>query len=194
MRLSTAASVSTLLTVVGAALTVFGQSAAPAKLDVARYDGEGRLAFPAGTDRWIAVGTGLGGNYADVPFDPANPGSIGVVQMEPSAYDYFLKNGRYADGTMFLLTFYATQEKPDPALQGFVQGDVVGREVHVLDTARFAEEGSGFFVFSEGTGTPAAPEPVGSMCVQCHSEHGAFEGTFVQFYPALRGRVRGAQQ
>lgn len=194
MRLGTAASVSAVLAVVGAAFAAFGQSATPAKLDIARYDGEGRLAFPADTDRWIAVGTGLGGNYADVPFDPANPGSIGVVQMEPSAYDYFLENGRYADGTMFLLTFYATQKKPDPALQGFVQGDVVGREIHVLDKTRFAAEGSGFFVFSEGTDAAVAPMPVGSVCVQCHSAEGAFEGTFVQFYPALRGRTRDRQE
>ena len=171
---------------------VFAQSQ-PTALVVARYDAQGQLEFPAETDRWIGVGTGLGGNYADVPFDAANPGSIGVVQMEPTAYDYFLRNGRYADGTMFLLTFYATQKKPNPALQGFVQGDVVGREIHVIDKSRFTEEGGGFFVFSQGT-APTAPMPIGSVCVQCHSEHGAFDGTFVQFYPALRGRTSPAQK
>jgi Cytochrome P460 len=185
IRTSYLAAIGTLL-----AGLAFAQSR-PGGLSVARYDAQGRLEFPAGTDRWIGVGAGLGGNYADVPFDAANPGSIGVVQMEPTAYDYFLRNGRYADGTMFLLTFYATQKKPDPALQGFVQGDVMGREIHVLDKSRFPQEGSGFFVFSQGT-APAAPMPIGSVCVQCHSEHGAFDGTFVQFYPVLRGRLGSA--
>ena len=178
---------------IGAAtFAVLGQSGTEDMIAVADYGANGQLAFPAGTDRWIAVGSGLGGNYAVEPFDPAQPGPISVVQMEPSAYDYFLKTGRYADGTMFLLTFYATQKQPNPALQGFVQADVVGREIHVIDKQRFAQEGSGFFVFSNGTGTPAAPMPVGSACVECHSEHGAFDGTFVQFYPSLRGRQRAA--
>lgn len=178
------------LVAVAAALTVWGQVGTRAETTIAHYDANGRLTFPPDTDLWVAVGSGLGGNYADEPFDPANPGSISVVQMEPGAYEYFLKNGRYADGTMFLLTFYATQTKPNPALRGFVQGDVVGREIHVIDKMRFAREGSGFFLFSTGTDTPVSPMPVGSDCIECHTEHGAFDGTFVQFYPALRGRQR----
>ena len=30
------------------------------------------------------------------------------------------------------------------------------------------------------------PLPAGNDCVRCHVEHGAFEGTFAQFYPTLR--------
>jgi hypothetical protein len=173
------------------ALVSFAQSGARGKLAEARYDPMGRLPFPADTDRWINVGTGLGGNYADEPFDPANPGSFGVTQMEPSAYDYFLEHGEYADGTMFLLTFYATQKKPEPALQGFVQGEIVGREIHVIDRSRFKEEGSGFFVYPGGVvDTPVASMPLGSPCIVCHSEHGVYDATFVQFYPALRGKQR----
>ncbi len=166
-----------------------GQDRAPDSLDAARYDASGKLAFPAFTDHWIAVGSDIGGNYAAGAFDPANPGTIGVVQMEPGAYDYFLKNRRYADGTMFLLTFYAVQRDPDPALKGFVQGDVVGREVHVLDARRYAAEGRAFFVFGTDTAPPVAAQPLGSACVACHMQHGAFAGTFVQFYPPLRNAV-----
>ncbi len=171
-----------------AAFAVFGQ-AGDSALGVVALDADGRLALPVGTDRWIAVGTGIGGEYSDLPFDPANPGRIGVVQMEPKAYDYFLANGRYANGTMFLLTFYATQAKPDPALPGFVQGDVAAREIHLIDNARFPQEGGAFFLFPVGINQPAKPMPLGSECAQCHAEHGAFEGTFVQFYPPLRAIV-----
>ena len=156
-------------------------------LDVASYTAEGRLEFPDGTDRWILLGTGLGGDYNEEAFDPADPGTISVVKMEPQAYDYFLENGRYADGSMFLLSFFATQEKPEPQLRGFVQGEAEVSEIHVVDRRRFAEEGRGFFVFQ--TEEPAPALPVGSECVVCHSEHGDFDATFTQFYPTIRHLV-----
>ena len=114
--------------VVGAgwAHLVFAQLAADEHLQkglgVAQFTPSDELIFPANTDRWVVLGTNLGGDYSDAEFDPKNPGTIGVVQMEPNAYDYLLENGKYANGTMILLSFYQTQEKPEPELNGFVQG------------------------------------------------------------------------
>jgi len=173
------------LLAVAAAIAVAQEAARPV-LDVAQYTADARLVFPAGTDRWITIGVGLGGDYNDEAFDPANPGALSHVQIEPGAYDFFRRNGYYANGSMLLLSFYAPQEKPDPSLQGFVQGDLVQREIHVIDKARFAEEGRGFFVFPPGSDDPVAAMPLGSVCVQCHTEHGALDGTFTQFYPLLR--------
>jgi Cytochrome P460 len=165
--------------------TLYAQSRSGGDLGVAQYSSTGQLAFPAGTDRWIVLGTGLGGDYEDTTFDPANPGSLNVVKIEPKAYDYFLANGRYADGTMLLLTFYNTLPKPDPALRGFVQGDVALREIHVIDKARYTSEGHAFFSFPVGI-EMAAAFGEGSECIACHSEHGAFDATFTQFYPTIR--------
>jgi hypothetical protein len=161
------------------------------RLDVAKYGDDGRLELPGGIDRWIALGSGVGGNYSETAFDPQNPGPITVVQMEPSAYDYFQRTGRYADGTLLLLSFYRPQAKPDPALQGFVQGDLAQREIHVIDRGRFAAEGRAFFVFPPEA-TQAAAMPVGSVCVECHTAHGAFDGTFAQFYPPIRASMPAA--
>jgi len=108
---------------------------------------------------------------------------------EPGAYEHYLETGRYADGTMFLLTFYRSLEKPEPALTGFVQGDVAQREIHVIDRRTFPEEGRAFFVFPGTSSEPASKLPVGSECVRCHTEHGRVDGTFVQFYPTLRQRA-----
>jgi len=155
-------------------------------IEQAQWTSEGALMLPENADRWITVGTGIGGEYRDAPFDPENPGTIGVVQMEPVAYDYFLEHGEYADGTMFLLSFYRTLEKPDPALPGFMQGDLLQREIHVIDSSRFPEEGRGFYVYRAGATSAPAPMPLGSVCFVCHTEHGAYNGTFVQFYPLLR--------
>ncbi|MBN1236905.1 MAG: cytochrome P460 family protein [Gammaproteobacteria bacterium] len=155
-------------------------------VDAARYSPGGELIFPADADRWVALGAGIGSDYSEEPFDPQNPGAIGVVQMEPAAYEHFLATGRYADGTMLLLTFYAVQQKPEPALQGFVQGDVLQREIHVIDRQRFPEEQRAFFLFPGSDVQQAAALPQGSRCVECHTAHGDLDATFIQFYPALR--------
>lgn len=155
-------------------------------LDAARYSPAGELEFPDDTARWILLGASLGGEYADEPFDSSAPGAFGIVQMEPSAYEYFLEHGEYADGTMLLLTFYPAQGRSEPPLQGFTQGDPTVREIHVIDRARFGTEGRAFFVYPPGVGSPVAAVPPGNDCVTCHNEHGEHDATFTQFYPALR--------
>jgi len=172
-----------------AALLLASPAFAQAPLPAPSYADDGALNFPPDTATWVYMGTTLGGDYNDAPFDPAAPATFGIVQMEPSAYRYFIDNGSYADGTMFLLSFYDSAAKSEPQLQGFVQGDLQNQEIHVIDKARFAE-GRGFF-FYRGGGTVTsvtAKIPDGSDCVSCHNEHGAYDGTFTQFYPILKSR------
>jgi hypothetical protein len=90
---------------------------------------------------------------------------------------------------MLLLTFYPAAEKSEPPLQGFTQADAALREIHVIDRARFPEEGRAFFVFRAG-GDAAAAVPTGREGVQCHTEHGAYDATFTQFYPTIRHLLR----
>lgn len=156
-------------------------------LKVALYDDAGRLSLPADIDRWILMGANLGGDYAEAGFDPANPGKIGVVQMEPAAYDYFLRHGEYADGSMLLLSFYTSEAKSRPQLQGFVQGDMTAREIHVIDKQRF-QEGRAFFFYNPGE-SQAAALPPGNDCLRCHVDEGDFDGTFTQFYPPAQARL-----
>jgi hypothetical protein len=166
--------------------TLFSSAAmAQAPLNIARYDDQGRLSFPVDAATWVQAGSVLGGNYSEAPFDPARPGTIGVVQMEPKAYAYFLEHGEYADGTMFLLSFYAAQAKSQPQLSGFVQGDLRLREIHVIDKARFSE-GRAFFQFEKPDQSSSARLGDDSPCIRCHTAEGARDGTFVQFYPTLR--------
>jgi len=173
------------------AVAVLGTIALPATaqtdLGVAEYNESGELVYPDNLDAWIHVGTSLGGDYNAEPFDPTNPGVIGVVQMEPAAYRYFLEHGQYADGTMFLLSFFRAEAKSEPQLQGFVQGESRGQEIHVVDAARFVE-GHGFFVYGQPGGA-VAKLPDGSPCIQCHNAEGDYDATFIQFYPAIRQRL-----
>jgi len=186
VRSSPVLAAAVLLTASGA----LGQApAAGPRLAAAKYSANGELAWPADADRWVFLGTSLGGDYAEGPFDPANPGTIGVVQIEPSAYAEVLKTGKYADGTMLLLTFYPATAQSEPQLKGFVQGEARGREIHIVDRQRFPIEGRAFFVFGPDL-KPAAPLPLGSECIRCHGEHGRLDSSFAQFYPVLRRFVR----
>jgi len=164
--------------------TVYAQS----DLGVAQYNATNELLYPANLDEWIQTGASLGGEYSDNAFDPQSPGNIGIVQMEPTAYRYFMEHDTYADGTMFLLSFYKGESKSEPQLPGFVQGDLLAQEIHVIDKERFTE-GRGFFLFR----TPASASSVkvadGSECVACHTEHADFDGTFSQFCPTIRAHL-----
>jgi hypothetical protein len=182
-------------TFVGAAMLLSVILFAQENLETAKYDDAGALIFPDNLDEWIHVGSSLGGEYGSEPFDPANPGTLGIVQMEPQAYRYFKANGEYADGTMFLLSFYASNAQSSPQLPGFVQGALQGQEIHVIDSRRFAE-GRGFFLYPVGStrATASSKLPDNSPCVQCHIPEGAYNGTFSQFYPPIRERLGNVER
>jgi len=156
-------------------------------LGVAQYADGNQLMFPENTDTWIHVGTSLGGEYSDEPFDAADPGVMGVVQMEPEAYRYFKEHQEYADGTLFLLSFYTAAAESSPQLPGFVQGELEAKEIHVIDRDRF-NEGRAFYMYPAEAmpGTASNKIPDNSACIHCHIPEGAFDGTFTQFYPQMR--------
>jgi len=161
---------------------------AQADLGVAVYTDDLQLHYPADIDEWIQAGSLVGNRYTDTPPDPTQPGSIQVVQMEPAAYRYFKEHGEYAEGTMFLLSFYASEAKSDPQLQGYVQGALQGQEIHVIDSARFTE-GQAFYNFEGPQQVLSTRAPDGSTCVACHDSEAAYRSTFTQFYPVLRERL-----
>ncbi|HEY0963813.1 MAG TPA: cytochrome P460 family protein [Pseudomonadales bacterium] len=164
-------------------------AAAQGDLGIAQYDTQGQLLKPGNLDEWIQTGASLGSDYGEGPFDAQKPGAIGVVQMEPAAYRYFVENGSYADGTMFLLSFFRAEAQSSPQLPGYVQGDMYAQEIHVIDKARFDDGGHAFFMFQTPDVAASPPVAAGNDCVACHTEHGAFDGTFTQFYPRLRDRL-----
>jgi hypothetical protein len=172
------------LAVMFSASTVFAQT----DLGVAQYTEAGELRYPANLVEWIQTGASLGSDYGEEPFDAEHPGAIGVVQMEPAAYRYFIENKSYLDGTMFLLSFYNAEGKSEPQLPGFVQGALQSQEIHVLDKTRFGD-GHGFFIFRNGAEISTRIPEENNVCTACHTEHGDFDGTFIQFYPHLRAHL-----
>jgi hypothetical protein len=166
-----------------AALAQQPQVPAAKPLQIAKISPNGKLQKPADLESWIFLGTSLGMGYNPGSFNAANPGQFQVVLMEPNAYRHFVEHGSYAEGSMFLLSFYNTDEQPRSINQnGFTQADLTNYEIHVIDRAK---QGHAFYLFdpNDKEGEPVPPD---NACVRCHVDHGAFQGTFAQFYPTLR--------
>lgn len=179
--------IAVLLALAGGTVVALGaeqasQSAAQ-PLQIARLTAAGKLQKPADLESWIFLGTSLGMGYNPGSFNADHPGQFQVVLMEPNAYRHFVKSGSYAQGSMFLLSFYnSDQRKRSINQNGFTQADLTNYEIHVIDPAR---EGHAFYVF-DANDAEGQLVPAGNACVRCHVDHGAFEGTFAQFYPTLR--------
>jgi hypothetical protein len=175
--------------VLGLAVAALAQTAAPAKpIQVAQFTADGKLQKPADLDSWVFLGTSLGMGYNPGSFNAAHPGQFQVVLMEPNAYRHFVQNRSYAPGSMFLLSFYNSDTQQRSINQnGFTQADLTNYEIHVIDPAKGeqGDKGHAFYVF-DAKATQGNPLPAGNACVRCHIDHGAFDGTFAQFYPTLR--------
>jgi hypothetical protein len=160
----------------------------PRVLTAAKFDTAGHVLRPGNLDQSVFLGAGLGMDYNSKAFSVDHPGPFQIVLMEPAAYAYFRQRGRYADGTLLLPSFYATQKGASIDRAGFVLGDLSNFDIHMIDHARFAKEGRAFFTFGKNDRQSTAL-PEGGACVECHQPKGAFDGSFAQFYPLLRERL-----
>ncbi|HEY0802627.1 MAG TPA: cytochrome P460 family protein, partial [Steroidobacteraceae bacterium] len=105
------------------------------------------------------------------------------VFVEAGAYKAFLATGTWPDKTMLVLEVRGAIDKGSINKTGHYQDtDVMGREVHVKDTAHFPD-GWAFFGFDSAK--PAKMIPRTADCYSCHADHAAVDNTFVQFYPTL---------
>ena len=175
--------------VLGLGAVALAQTAATAKpIQIAQFTADGKLQKPADLDSWVFLGTSLGMGYNPGSFNAAHPGQFQVVLMEPTAYRHFVQTRSYAPGSMFLLSFYNSDTQQRSINQnGFTQADLTNYEIHVIDPTKGeqGDKGHAFYVF-DAKDTQGNPLPAGNACVRCHVDHGAFDGTFAQFYPTLR--------
>jgi hypothetical protein len=160
-------------------------TSATQKLSVARISADGKLQKPVDLVNWVFLGTSLGMGYNPGSFNASRPGQFQVVLMEPNAYKHFIATGRYAPGSMFLLSFYDTETQQRSINQnGFTQAGLTNYEIHLIGPGK-GEAAHTFYMF-DAKSTEGRPLPPGNACVRCHIDHGAFQGTFAQFYPTIR--------
>jgi Cytochrome P460 len=146
------------------------------------YTADGRLEFPAKYREWIYLTSGV-----DMSYSPnAMPGHsmFDNVFVNPDSYRAFLETGKWPDKTMLVLEVRGAGSNASINKSGHFQTpELMGREVHVKDTAHFPDGGWAFFGFDETT--PSKQVPKEAACYSCHQQHAAVDTTFVQFYPTL---------
>lgn len=153
------------------------------------YTADGRLDFPGRYREWVYLTSGF-----DMSYSAAAKGSahhlFDNLFVDPASYRAFEQTGTWPDGTVLVLELRRAGTNDPLNRQGSFQGaDIVGVEVHVRDSARFAGDWA-FFSFggvgASAAGPPAAKQlPQSADCYACHTAHGAVDSTFVQFYPTL---------
>ena len=163
------------------ALRTSREAAAAAVGDGPQFTAAGKLVRPADYRRWIYVSSGFGMSYTQKPEDAQ---MFTNVFVKPSAYDYYLANGKWPDKTMFVLEIYGSTSKGSINRHGSYQKDFMGLDVEVKDQARFADKWA-YFNFDGVEKAASSISPSQNACWKCHEQNAAVEHSFVQFYPEL---------
>jgi hypothetical protein len=161
---------------------LFGQDYSAPKVS-SEFTSTGQMKLPAQYREWIYLTTGF-----DMSYNPQLTASghsmFDSVFVNPEAYKKFLETGTWPDKTVLVLEARMAEGKGSINQKGHYQGEVMAREVHVKDEARFPGKWAFFGFGDEDTGTLV---PTSADCYSCHSAHAAVDTTFVQFYPTLMG-------
>jgi hypothetical protein len=157
-------------------LTLFSTTAGQSQ-----FTAGGKLLRPAGYRKWVYLSSGYGMSYSQTPDGMQMFTNVFVT---PSAYDYFVANGKWPDKTIFVLEVYGSRSRGSINKHGSYQTELSGLDVEVKDEARFPDKW-GYFNFSETATEASADTPSKNDCWKCHEQNAAVEHSFVQFYPEL---------
>lgn len=177
-------------------LLVVQGSTAPAAADGSEsastapaYTADGKLVFPANYREWIYLTSGLDMDYSP-NVDLSQNSMFDNVFVNPAAYRSFLATGTWPDKTVFVLEGRKAGSKGSINKSGHYQTpEIMTRSLHVKDSSRFADSGNWAFL-SVGDNNATKRIPKDAVCYSCHTEHGAVDTTFVQFYPTLLETAR----
>ena len=151
--------------------------------NVPLYTADGKLKFPTNYREWVYLTSGVDMSYS--PNMSMDHSMFDNVFVNPEAYKAFLQTGTWPDKTMLVLEARMAGSKGSINKTGHYQtGEIMGREVHVKDTARFSSTANWVF-FNAEDGVTGKLLPREMDCYSCHQQHGAVDTTFVQFYPTL---------
>ena len=105
--------------------------------------------------------------------------------MEPTAYRHFAKPAATRRARCSCSPSTTADKQARSINQnGFTQADLTNYEIHLIGR-RKARTPRVLHVRRQGQAR-ARPLPPDNGCVRCHVDHGAFDGTFAQFYPTIR--------
>jgi len=146
------------------------------------YTADDQMKLPENYRQWTYLTTGFDMSYSPNAMNMDHH-MFDNVFAEPEAYKSFVQTGTWPDKTVLILEGRMAQGKGSINQKGNYQStEVMGREAHVKDEARFPGKWA-FFIF--GDGKTAKMVPTNMECYTCHQQHAAVDTTFVQFYPTL---------
>ncbi len=158
-------------------------AAKPRVADGPSYTADGQLRFPEKYREWVFLGSGLDMSYDPKP-TPMGAGMFNNVFVNPEAYRAFQQTGHWPEGTEMVLENRGAEAAKSINKAGRTQSaELMGFEVHVLDSAHAQGDGWAFYGFDNLVSAKAIARP--ASCYSCHEQHGAVDTTFVQFYPTL---------
>jgi YHS domain-containing protein len=149
--------------------------------DGPQYTSDNRLARPVNYRDWVYLSSSLGLQYGP-DANPADP-AFENVYVNPSAYNEFMKSGKWPDKTIFVLEIRRSMDKGSFAQGGRYQGELVTLEAAVKDESRFPEKWAYFGLGRNAESARAIPKT--ESCFTCHSANAAVENSFAQFYPTV---------
>jgi len=150
--------------------------------DTPSYTADGKLIFPANYREWIYLSSGVDMSYSPNAMK-MDHSMFDNVFVNPAAYKSFLQTGTWPDKTMLVLEVREAGGNASINKNGHFQTpELMGKEVHVKDEARFPGKWA-FFGFDDAE--TAKQVPTTAACYSCHQQHAAVDTTFVQFYPTL---------
>ena len=152
------------------------------------FTADGRLQRPTNYREWVFLTSSYNLTYGpaaanqDTRIPPFNN-----VFVNPSSYREFMKTGKWPDRTIFILEVRRASNSGLLMKDRRFQTETTGLEANVKDAA--LPDGWGWFGFLDGAKSRDAAAPLSNAfkggCFDCHTQHGAVEKTFVQFYPEL---------
>jgi hypothetical protein len=142
------------------------------------------IALPEDYREWIFVSSGVGMSYGAEAREKSNNPPFNNVFVKPEAYRSFMRTGKWPNGTMFVMEMRRSKTNESINSSGSFQSDLLGVEAEVKDESRFPAKW-GFYTFNNGAKAGKLATAATSDCQSCHSQHGAVDNTFVQFYPTL---------
>lgn len=167
---------------VAVAATPRGRSNQGSSANSPVYTSNGNVKFPAQYREWVYVTSGVDMSYGP---NTTTDSVFDNVFVNPEAYRTFVQKGNWPDKTMLVLEVRKASSKGSINKTGHFQtGDVMAREIHIKDEARFPGRWA-FFDSNDGVTGKLLPREMD--CYSCHEHHGAVDTTFVQFYPTLLG-------
>jgi len=160
-------------------------AAAAFAADGPEYNDRGQLLLPADYREWIFLSSGIGMTYGPGSEQFVGHPAADNVYVNPTAWHEFKKNGVWPDKTIFVLEIRYTTTSGSINNGGKYQTDLARLEAAVRDKGKLGEDW-GYFNFGGTVGgllNASTALPKGNRCLQCHSNNGAVDGTFAQFYP-----------